>query len=60
MTQDDDSPKTDDGKTAMQRYAAWHTENCRCIPVETPHDTDAARLGSEERDRRVPWPWPGL
>ncbi len=51
MTQDDDSPKTDDAKTGMQHYAAWHTENCRCIPAETAHDPDAARRGSEERDR---------
>lgn len=47
MTQDDDSPKTDDRKTAMQRYAAWHTKNCRCIPSETAHDTDAARRDGE-------------
>ena len=50
MTQDDDSPKTDDAKTGMQHYAAWHTENCRCIPAET-RTTLTRRGGSEERDR---------
>jgi hypothetical protein len=43
MTQDHDSTKADDGRSAMQRYAAWHTRNCRCISAETAHDADATR-----------------
>jgi len=54
MTQDDDSRKLDDGKTAMQRYAAWHSRNCRCIPADTAHDGDAAerpRGAGDDEDR---------
>ncbi|MGC9993469.1 MAG: hypothetical protein ABSD52_13900 [Candidatus Cybelea sp.] len=36
----DDSTATDDGKTAMQRYAAWHRENCRCEPADTNDTND--------------------
>ena len=53
----DDPAKADDGKTAMQRYAAWHTRNCNCIPADTAHqddahiDTDAAETRATIRRR---------
>jgi len=50
MTHDDDSPKADDGKTAMQRYASWHARNCRCIPADTAHDGDAAQREDQKKD----------
>jgi hypothetical protein len=49
MTHDDDSPKADDGKTAMQRYASWHARNCRCIPADTAHDGDAAQREDQKK-----------
>jgi hypothetical protein len=30
-----------DGKTAMQRYAEFHTRNCRCIPADAEHGDGA-------------------
>jgi hypothetical protein len=38
---DDDLATADDGETAMKRYTAWHTRNCRCVPANAAHD-DAA------------------
>jgi hypothetical protein len=37
----DDSAKADDGKTATQRYAAWHVRNCNCITAEGETARDA-------------------
>jgi len=56
---DDDSATADDGKTAMQRYADFHSRNCNCIPVahddaaqDNTHTDDAAetRRDNQEND----------
>jgi 5-methylcytosine-specific restriction endonuclease McrA len=37
----DDPAKADDGKTAMQRYAEFHSRNCNCEPADAAHDDGA-------------------